>query len=149
MEYFHTLEQYQCGTSTENQIYNAETNTLYIEDVTDLTIPEMQCILACRTNNRSLNSFAGEIVYHAVVALETSPWDENTVLENMYYFHPLAGPLPIALEMESHFLYKSAITAELNMGKIEWYRLIFFDGPAFKWNISDYVVEQREIWGDM
>lgn len=42
-----TLKQYQYGTSAENEIYNAETNMLYIEDVNNLTIPEIQCILAC------------------------------------------------------------------------------------------------------
>ena len=49
-----------------NDIYDSQSNTLTISDLNNLTIKEKQSILAVRTANISFNSFAAEVVYHAV-----------------------------------------------------------------------------------
>ena len=142
-----TLEQYQYGTSAENQIYNAETNTLYIEDVNNLTIPEIQCILACRTNNPSLNSFAGEIVFHAEYALATTDYDEVSFGEVVVALTIRFAGIVIGETLVQKEIYDSAISADLAVGSVGEFREEHIDTPLYKEPDAPYIVEQREIWG--
>lgn len=119
---------------------------LYIEDVTDLTIPEIQCILACRTNNPSLNSFAAEIVFHATWAINANNNSDRNVL--LYYAYPL---LIVCDEIESSvldYIYEKAISADISAGDIGIFRELLVDGPAYKLDGLFYYQEQVEIWGE-
>ncbi len=69
-----TLEKYLIGGNSEEQIYEcvdasiANANWIQIKNVNNPTLAEEQCILAIRTCNPNFDSFAAEIVWHAVCA---------------------------------------------------------------------------------
>ena len=60
-----TLEYYSVPRDGHGIIYDKDNKVLIINDKYNLTDAEKKCIIACRTDNPSINSFAAEIVYHA------------------------------------------------------------------------------------
>ena len=110
-----------CIDSSGIGIYDKTNNKININDCGNLTTEEIKCILACRTNNPSQNSFAAEIIYHA-----------TEVMKN--------GHGGIGL-----FTYRHAIRADLNP-KAE---KVKFMAKSYKDHDGKLVSEQRNIFGDI
>ena len=122
-----TLDKY------EGVIYYKDEDSIYIKNPEALKLDEIQCILATRTGNPNLNSFAAEIVYHAKIALESWNWRNN----------PSGGIDGFTRYVLSLFLYSHAIKADLSV--------LDNDKPGedlYKSYNGTFVIEQRSIWGD-
>lgn len=129
-----------------NDIYDSQSNTLTISDLNNLTIKEKQSILAVRTANISFNSFAAEVVYHAVNTIESAksaklyyeimndPFsDEN---------ERLSASIGYSAELE---IFERAVKADMGVGEESESGVL--DSSYYDYD-GEYVVEQRNIWGD-
>ena len=120
-----TLNKYSISNTNGNErIYDSEQNLVIISNKSNLTLAEKQCILAIRSSNPSINSFAAEIVYHAEKTNEYS-WSKNSPGLN--------------------YIYKAAIKADLGIGE-EQYGIA---ASQYKEYNGNYVKAQRQKWGDM
>ena len=110
-------------------IYDPDENTISIKNPINPSINEIQCILSCRTNNPSMNSFAAEIYYHAIYA-------------DLYNDRKYFSSIPEFIIEYS--LYQHAVRADLNL------ELENFPSEAKKYKSYDgkYVVLQRNMFGD-
>lgn len=121
------FEQYDKEKS-DNTI-DIDNNDIWIKDINNISDFEKKCILVCRTNNPSQNSFVAEIVYHAGKVIESkvrintgSFWE--VFIQEEIYSHAICADLNLELEKAPYYAepYKE------------------YDGV--------YVVKQRQIHGD-
>ena len=118
------LERQRDQLMKHSNIYDEEKQVLTFEDINNLSLEEKQCLLVVRTGNPSLNSFAAEIIYHAVKTAE---------YHNMknWWFGLDSG-------------YNSAKKAD--MGAFEE-KDDFTDNAYINYN-GEYVKTQRNLFGD-
>ncbi|MCR4642467.1 MAG: cellulose binding domain-containing protein [Lachnospiraceae bacterium] len=124
------LDKY-CIDKHKDGVYNPHDNTIIITDYNNPSIAEIQCVLSCRTNNPSMNSFAGEICFHARALYAANINYETSTNPFEDLFWPYA-------------MYKHAIRADLNLDK----EAVGIAASPYKDYDGMYVKEQRAIFGD-
>ncbi len=106
-----------------HDVFDKEYDYLVVNDVTNPTLAEKQCILAMGSDNPCIDSFAAEIVYHALAV----GWYDGIF----------------------DYGYKAAIKADLAPGDGEVINKLFHSEGPYKSNDGEYVVFMSMISGEM